>query len=300
MKYYSTLLLVAIGLLCSIWTQQSALADNSNWVVEANPYRIQIKHGQKISKKSVLAIDPKVIIDQVSGVAVDQVNPHTGAQVGRFQLIRVGKPFDVDGSFRKFQKGHSPWLGFEKNKMAFKPVELEGKQHRALMITKKKIANSRIQQKVRFANGKFYLLEYWIMMEPITNGITVTVKDPALRLFSHVPHSYYNKMPPYGQWASRSVLFYPRHRRGEPPVQTDPLSLQITHPFTGHAGVADIRLQEVAWRLIVEPDEAIDKLDLYMMARAGHRLTVPTEALIAPSHRRRVVLAKLGKAEFNG
>lgn len=310
MKILVVILVISLSI-CSICVAKPS--GQAQWAVQSNPYRVHLNLSQAIDRKTTLAVDPRAVIEKVQQIAIDQVsyhtlafersvlvNPNTGKTVGRFKLVRIGKPFDIDGALANVENVGKPWYGFNKNKMELKPVTLDGKQYRALFIEEDQITNVKLSQEVQFEGGKSYLLEYWTMMEPIDNQLNVMVSDPEHRLFSQVPYSYYNKMPPLGEWAYRSVLF---HERTESPDGRSLLGpnkrlLEITHAFVGRGAVAGLRLQEVDWRLVVEPDAPTDALDLYLLARAGHRLTTSPADFLDARPPRNLALAELGDAEL--
>ncbi len=312
---FPMLFLTPVLMFMSIAMPASALTEavDSPWSVAANPYRLRLKLDRSISGPTAIELDPQSVIERVAKASVDQmnqetfafekallVNPLTGKTVGRFQLVRLDQPFDIDGSFINLSQGKSPWKGFLPGMMAIKPVELGGVARQALVIKEERVLNAKVQQTVQLAIGQRYLLEYWFMMDTQDNAMSVMLNDPSRTLFAQLPHSYYNKMPPRGEWAHRRVIFRPRIERAQREVRPEPMdvSLVVSHALIGHGGVADIRFQPVAWRLIVDPHEPTDVLDLYAMARAGHRLTVPTDELLASDPPGNQVTAELGEAEI--
>ncbi len=293
--------------------RHSVLVEGSDWAVDSHPYRIGLKLERPIAKPTVVALDPRRIIERVAKIAIDQVNaetfaferavllnPKTGKTVGRFRLLRTDTAIEIDGSFARLQGGEPSWHGFAPDKMAFKPVRLGGKSSTALMIREEKIANVKLQQTVQLVSGQRYLLEYWIMMNTVDGEMRVMLHHPHHRLFSQLRHSYFNKMPPPGSWEHQRVIVRPELSRTSSVGLLSPLNvdLRIAHAFVGQGGIAKIRLQPVAWRLIIEPDEPTNELTLYMMARAGHRLTVPTNGMLVDKSKGDVVTAELGEAQM--
>lgn len=258
------------------------------WRAPACPYRARVRLARPVDAPVVLSLDAQEIIDAVAAVAVDQVNqetfaferavavnPSTGAIVGRFHLMADGSEIDVDGAFAGLQSGKSPWLGFAPAKMSFAEVDLDGSPATALLIEEKQISNSRLQQRVQLAPRQRYLLDYWVMMDAQDNELSVMLHRPELQLFSNIRHSYFPRMPPQGRWARNRVIFRPEPANEEEasvraPVEAD---LEISHAIIGRAGVSRLSLRPVAWRLVVEPDEPLEEICLYAIARAGHRFT---------------------------
>lgn len=289
----------------------SVHAESNDWAMPENPYRVALQLDEPLSSPAALDLDVQPIIDAVAAVAVDQVNhdtfaferavlvnPETGATVGRFELMREDQPLEIDGSFDGLREGKSPWYGFMKDKMRFKAVRLGGERKIALMIEEEKVINAKMQQTVQLTPGQRYLLEYWIMMDPTDNSMGVMINDPDLVLFAQLPHSYFKRLPPAGKWVQQRVIFRPRVEKAQIELRPTPEDawLQVTHAFVGEGGVADIRLQPAAWRLVVEPDQPLEKLDLYVMARAGHRFTAMNEGLIGENPPRDRVAASVGSA----
>jgi len=294
--------LLGVVLLCSA----QAGGEPASWSSAPHPYRLTLKLERSVSQPAVLALDAQAIINAIAPVAVDQlnqdtlaferavlVNPHTGATVGRFRLMDAGPPLDIDGSFERLREGRPPWLGFRPERMRFQSVRLDDRPRQALMIREEAIANVRISQTVRLEPNRQYLLDYWIMCDPSDSHMDVMLHHPDLTLFSPVYHSYVMRMPPPGRWQRERVLFRPQPTRAG---HTGPLDidLRITHAFIGQGGVAAMSLRPVAWRLVVEPDRPLEELVLYVSARAGHRMTVPTDELIARTMPRHTVNAVVG------
>jgi len=304
--------LTCSALMVCMWWVASAVAADRPWASPDHPYRVTIQLADEIARPTTLALDAADVIARLAEVSVDQmdtetfafknavaVNARTGRTVGRFQLVDAGEPFAIDGTFAGLRDGKSPWEGFEPQRMRLEPVELDGQSHTALMINDEAFRNVRLRQVVSLIPGERYLLEYWLMMDNEVNEMGVMLNNPRLALFAQVPHSYFNKMPPRGEWAHYRVIFQPEAPEAQlevRPVPTDAY-LDVHHAFIGRGGVADLRLRRVAWRLVVEPDEPTDELVLYAMARAGHRLTVPTDALIASDPPAETVAAQLGSVE---
>ncbi len=280
----------------------TAIADSvTPWASPVHPYRVRVQLDRPVSGPARLELEPQAVIDAVADVAVDQldqesfafekaalVDPETGRVVGRFQLVPTGPPLEIDGSFAGLRAGQSPWSGFDPARMRFETVELAGETTDALMVSHDTLVNGQLTQPVGLQPGSRYLLEYWITMDPDDYVPGVVITDPRLSLFADQPHSYFNKMPAFGQWARQRVIVRP---------SSDESQLTITHAFTGRGGVANLNLRPVAWQFVLEPDRPVQALDLYVMARAGHRLTVPTEALIAESPSKPRVAVTLGEAQ---
>lgn len=311
MAYPSPRSLAATSLIGAAVMAPLVHAESADWAVPENPYRVSIQLDEPVSSPAALDLDAQPIIDAVAAIAVDQVNhetfafekavlvnPETGVTVGRFELMREDEPMEIDGSFRGLREGKSPWYGFDKNKMRFKRIELGGRSEVALMIEEEKVINAKMQQTVQLTPGRRYLLEYWIMMDPKDNSMGVMINDPDLVLFGQLPHSYFNRLPPAGEWVRQQVVFQPRVEKAQIEVRPTPEDawLQVTHAFVGKGGVADIRLQPAAWRLVVEPDQPLEKLDLYVMARAGHRFTTMHDGLIADDPPTDRVAASVGES----
>lgn len=270
-------------------------ADEAVWHDPASPYRLKLSLDKAVSGPTVIELSQQQLIDALGEVAVDIVDtvnlpydrlklidPATGETVGGFKLVRQGKPFEIDGDFSGLRRGESPWLGYTPDTMRFERGTLGGETRTALIITKEKVANQKLQQTVSLTPGHRYLLEYWIRMDMQDNLAGVMLYDPDLALFAQQPHSYINKMPPRGRWERRQMLFRPKVERAELAVRPDPEDayLRVTHAFVGTAGVADLRLQEVAWELVLDADRPVQELELYAVARAGHHLTAPTPDVI--------------------
>jgi len=272
------------------------------WVSAEHPYRLQIELDQSLEQPAVLDISSQQVIDALQPVGVDQidqetlafektvlVNPDTGKVVGRFELVRVDEPLEIDGTFSDLRDGRKTWSGYRPDRMQIKPMKLGGETVQALTITEEKVTNVKLQQQVQLTPGDRYLLEYWLMNDTQDNQMGVMFNDPELRLFAQLPHSYFNKMPPRGEWARYQVIFrpkVPKTRLQVRPIPEDAF-FQLTYAFDGRGGVADLRLQRVDWRLVVEPDQPLYRVEAYLIARAGHRLTEPNDDLIAqdlPEH----------------
>jgi len=292
---------------CVAWGAATLAADGDDemtWHVPSATYRVPLTLSEPLDGAAVVAIDPHDVIEAMRSVAVDPldeqqfayeratvVNPRTGRRVGGFQLVPTGPAMPIDGSFQGLADGDSPWHGFLPDRMSIERMVVGNASRHALVITKDQITNQKLEQTVPLQGGERYLLEYWITMDVQDNLPVVMLYDPALQLFAEHPHSYFNKMPPRGEWAHRRVIVWPR---GSGPIEA---SLQVTHAFTGTAAVADIRLRPVAWRLIVEPDEPTDKLVIYAGARAGHRYTQPDEGAAPGGVPATRVLAQLGQPQ---
>lgn len=270
-------------------------ADTHAWHLPAHPYRVQLKLDQPAQGLRVVDIDAHELVQAAAEAAIDRVNfdtfaferalavdADTGKVVGRFQLMPVASPLEIDGSFISLGQQNSQWNGFDAQHMTLETVELAGANVASLMVEKRKLANTKLTQRVNLTPGRFYLLSYWLMSDPAEFTLSVMLNDPSMKLFAEVPHSYINKMPPRGKWAKQNVLFQPRLKNDAPMQSTEsqPFNLDITCAFIGRAGVADMQLQPVAWRLVLDTAKPVDELLLYTTARAGHRFTQPTEAMI--------------------
>lgn len=254
------------------------------WASPAHPYRVSLTLERPADAPAVIDLPTGAILDAAAGVSVDRldqdsfafenavlINPATGAAVGHCRLVRSVPALDIDGAFAALRGGGSPWTGFDAGSMFFEAVEIDGNPADALMLSHDEFANRKLTQPVELEADRRYLLDYWITMDPRDYAPTVAVRDPRRSLFNEQPHSYVAKLTPPGRWVRQRKIIRPA---------SDTSQLEVAHSFTGRAGVAELRLQPVEWRLIVEPDAPTDRLDLYFMARAGHRLTIPTDELI--------------------
>jgi hypothetical protein len=304
MRLLLYLRLLTVWICLSICGIAWSAASGNEWKVSTHPYRASLKLPKKIEGPTLVKVDVAELLEKVGEVAVDQineetfaferavvVNPRTNNVVGRFVLVREDKPFDVDGDFAKLKEGKAPWIGFSPQKMTFEEVHLGEQPLTALMIEEQQIANAKLEQLVELEPGRNYLLEYWIMMEAKDNEMDVMLHHPEHVLFSQVAHSYSNRLPPHGEWTRKQVLFRPQ-AKGE----SMEARLQISHAFIGRGGVADLKLQPVAWKLAIEPDEPVEDLQVYGIARAGHRLTVPSDEMIATEDVE-TVSCEMGEAE---
>jgi hypothetical protein len=307
----SRTLTVFAYLFCSILGWSIARAEN-DWQVSSHPYRIQLRLSESIEEPTAVAVDINKLLEKLRKVSVDQlneetfafergvvVNPHSGKAIGRFELVREDKPFDVDGDYAKLQQGNGPWIGFSPAKMKFDAVQIGEQTRTALMIEEQQIANAKLYQPVKLEPGRNYLLEYWIMMEAKDNEMDVMIHHPEHRLFSQAAHSYVNRLPPEGKWTKQRMLFRPQESTVESDSKRESIEthLQISHAFIGRGGVADLQLQPVAWKLAIEPDEPVEEVHLYGMARAGHRLAVPTDEILGSAEPRESINCEFGEAE---
>jgi hypothetical protein len=279
-----------------VWTatfsNSHAESPNSDWKIASHPYRVQIKLGNSASGRAAINVDVNKLIKQLAEEGVDQsseetfayekavlVDPLSGKVVGGFKLVKQGKSMPIDGDFSGLANGKSPWVGFNPSQMKLESVECQGNPCTALLIKEEEVGNKKVSQPVTLTRDQNYLLEYWIMMDTQDNEIGVMINDPSKQLFAQVPHSYYNKMPPVGEWAQNHVLFRP---------ELDPdaggqlaASLEVSHAFVGKGGVANLRLQPVEWQLVANTSEPVEALDLYLIGRAGHRFTEIEPEIIA-------------------
>lgn len=271
------------------------VADGAGWAIADCPYRVRLRLDAPLVGSAVLRPRMTELLEQLSAVSVDQlteesfafekavlVDPRNGHAVGRFKLIRAGEPLMIDGSFTGLRSGSSPWQGAPPEQMEIKTVQIDGAERTALLLESDQVRNAKLTQPVELTPGERYLLDYWIMMDPQENELSVMINDPRRALFAELPHSYVSRMPPRGQWEHRWVQFVaPAETSPSAGAESVACHLDVNYSFAGRGGIAEMRLQPVQWRLFVESDEPVETLDLYAMARAGHRLTVPQEDRIA-------------------
>jgi hypothetical protein len=257
-----------------------------DWSQRSFPYRVRITLDRAIKGSAAIDLQPQTLLEALRPVSVDVtvldtfafekamlVDSATGQRVGGFHLTPVGKPLEIDGNFEAYAaKANSPWKPYGAWAANLQPIIHAGKSFNALWIAPKKITNSGLRQGLTLEPGAFYLLEYQINSDPIDNNLGIQIIDPKKRLFAEEHHSYRDKLTPTGQWTTQRVLYRPDIAKPD---------LRIVAAFTGRCGIGAIRLQKVALALTAALPAATDRLDLYCMMRAGHRLPVPTEALAA-------------------
>ena len=251
------------------------------WADPFYPYRLVVELAETNSGPTAIDLDLDLALERLAEVSADVagpdtfafenavlVNPATGSEVGRFHLHRLGDAIPVEGDFQALASGEdSAWVSFGlRSGYQVEDIAYEGETLPALMVDRDAFVNCGFDQRVTLEPGATYLLEYLRFSDSEQGGIYVALRNPEKRLFAQEHHSYYNKLPPRATWTPYRVFYRPSI--AEPHIR-------IGAAFTGRCGIAGIRLQRVDLRLVAELDVPTDRLHLYCVMRAGHRLPSP-------------------------
>lgn len=268
----------------------------SPWADETYPYRVSIQLDKEVSGSVQLDLRIDDLIEQLRTVSVDVadldtlafenavlVDPATGKAVGGFKIDPVRRvdiaPWPTAG-----ERGGA-WSSFGGPPGQPATIEDGGETFDGMWIESDKIINRGWIHKLKLKPEALYHLQYRVYSEPIDNNISVSIMDPEKRLFVDEHHSYYPTLTPKATWTTRRVLVNP--------AKSD-VELRIGTAFTGRCGVGDLTLDYVRMRLFADLPTATDRLALYALMRAGHRLPVPTEAMLdLPRNARRVGVKSL-------
>jgi hypothetical protein len=278
-----------------------SLSAAENWLDAFYPYRLNLKTDSPVQGNVALDIELPAVVDALRPVCVDALREETLALdkallvdpakgvVGGFKLVATGQPIEIDGQFAQWKNGSasSPW-GAKSDSVTLEEIQFEGNSFTALRATGTEVANRRAAQALKLTPGQLYLLEYWINTESTDETLSIGIENPAKRIFAQLPHSYYNKMTPTGQWVQQRVLYQ---------ADVDVAELRIGLGFVGTAAIGDIRLTPVKWQIVANLDQPASELDLYMVLTAGHRLTQPNESPVAADSVAKVVSAQIVSAE---
>ena len=256
------------------------MAETADWYDDYYPYRIAIRLDKPYSGSVVIDLNVRKLLAglQLSNIDVNDtytfafekavlVDPATNTQVGSFKLVPQGQELVVDGVFnRSMNMAASAWRGYRPGESEMVSITDGGDSFTCLIVSQSKLTNTRLIQNIKVTPGGFYLLSYRLYHDMKNGSMGVNLYNPGKRRFAYLPGSYVKYLMPERQWTKCWKLLLP----DIPEPQ-----LQITTAFEGKAGVADISLRKVAWKLIADLPEQQSNLLLYCIDRAGHKLTSP-------------------------
>lgn len=263
----------------------------SAWADESYPYRVSIELDKEATGSVQLNLRIDDLIEHLRSVSVDVadidtlafenailVDPATGQTVGGFKIDPVSRvdiaPWPTAGD-----RGGA-WGSYGGPPGQPAQIEDAGEMFDGMWIESDKVVNRGWSYKLKLKPKGLYYLTYRVYSEPIDNNIAVTIMDPKKRRFVDEHHSYYPTLTPKAQWTTRRVLVQP---------DKSDVELRIGTAFTGRCGVGDLTLDYARMRLFADLPQATDRLELYVVMRAGHRLPVPTDAMLdVPRRAKRV------------
>ena len=255
------------------------------WTEAFYPYRLEVKLKNKVSGRiqiqasldSVIAelqkICPeKVDVNSFAFEKVLLVNPSSGKRVGGYFISPETENLLQNTGFSKGKDGNLlSWKGFDAKTMRLNMERIGGQDRPVLEVARDAIANTFLSQEIKLKKENFYLLTAWLNQEGVDAGITFDIVNPLKKLFLSTTGSYLKPILPRGKWTEIQTLYHP---------DMENASVRIGTAFIGKGAIASPSIRKVQWDLLADLPQATDRLWLYYVPRAGHRLTVPEDALV--------------------
>lgn len=261
------------------------LKGTDSWGDVFYDYRVRMDFEQPISGRVKIAFSPRQLADLLSAISPEPmdiralpfercvlVDRATGKNVGKFELQTSGDNLVKNADFSLENEKLEGWSGFTPASMKVETLTIEGRSLNALTVRNETFSNSRVSQPIALELGGAYALSFWRRSSVGDASINATLIDPGKRLYADHFQSYKKYLTPPNVWQREVVLH---------DAQVTDARLDIFTGFAGSGSIAGIELHKAEWNLVADVGVPSSGLDLYLSARAGHRLTTLKPEMLA-------------------